>query len=128
MGLTVPTYDVLLAAPTADDPDATVEYRTKILNGDKLRAELEAPVHGLADFGAVPQHMFVMWVWAALLRQHHITDKWPEFKRRLLTYAKADEVSDAPDPTRTEAATDSASSSPESGPGSTGSTPTSTPA
>lgn len=95
MTVKIPTYDVLLSDPTEDDPEATVEHRVRILNGDQLRAELEAPRHGLNDMEAVPMHFQTLWIWAALTRTHAIDDPFPALKQRLLAYS---EVKDDPDP------------------------------
>lgn len=105
----IPTYDVLLAEPTEEDPDATVEHRVRILNGDQLRAELEAPKHGLNDINAVPLHFQTLWIWAALTRTHAIDEPFGTFKPRLLVYTevKVPKAVDAvTDPTQPGAAPD----------------------
>lgn len=105
MTLSIPRFAVLLAAPTAEDPDATIELEAKILHGDQVRAELEGPKHGLKDLGETPLAFTGLWIWASLARQHLIEDKYPDFKRRLLTF---EPVKDEPvDPTQPAAESDS---------------------
>lgn len=91
MPLTKPRYDVLLADETGD-----VEHRVEVVFGDQLRAELEAPRHGLARIGDAPQHAVAMWIWAALTRTHVIDQPFQEFKPRLLVVEPVRDVDGEP--------------------------------
>lgn len=102
------TYDVLLSQPTEGDPEATVEHRVRILNGDQLRAELEGPRHKLTDLKAMPLHFQTLWIWASLTRTHVIDDDFRTFKPRLLAYKAVKDDGDpeaGADPTPPGAAT-----------------------
>lgn len=82
--LTKPRYAILIAPP-ADTPDAPeAELQVEVLYGDQLRAELEAPRHGLAKIGDAPQHAVLLWVWASLTRTHVIDQPFQEFMPRVL--------------------------------------------
>lgn len=133
MPLTVEKYRVLLT----ESPDAEpVEHEVAVVNGDRLRAELEGPKHGITSPATYPMHYMTLCLWASCLRSKLIEDvAFPEFKDMCLNF---DEVEAAPafpgedapaDPMGpTAAGTSSPSSSPESSdPSSSGSTPTPTP-
>lgn len=122
MALTVPRYGVIVADENhPDDPDHATYHEIRILNGDRLRAELEAPAHGIFDAEEVPQHVVSLWIWAALMRTHIIEQKFGDFLPRLLHWGDLDknQAPDAPaepgspgDPTRPGALTTAPSNSP----------------
>lgn len=88
MGVERPTFMAELA-------DGTV-HRVEILHGDQLRAELEAPRHGIAvDPRVQPNHTTTLWVWAALVRTGVVTVGFQDFKQDLVVLGKA-EAADAP--------------------------------
>lgn len=104
MTLSAPRFNVLL-----EDADGnTTEHETRILHGDQLRAELEAPKHGLTDMSAAPMHFTTLWIWAALTRTHVIDEDFRTFKGHLVTLEAADDADgngDEVGPTQTGAAT-----------------------
>lgn len=82
------------------------EHRLTIKHGDRMRAELEAPRHGLTIGPETAQHTAALVVWAALVREGLYARSFQEFK--------ADDLDDlepvaAPDPTQPPTATASAS-------------------
>lgn len=95
----LPKFRVLL-----QEGDDQVEHEVTILHGDQLRAELEAPRHGLTDMGAAPMHFTTLWCWAALARTHVITDDFRAFKPKMLALEAVDDDTEV-DPTQTGAAT-----------------------
>lgn len=49
--------------------DDDTDHRVEILMADQLRAELEAPKHGIpVDVSLAPVHTTALWCWSALLR------------------------------------------------------------
>lgn len=92
-----PRYIVLL-----DDPDkGPTEVDIEILYGDQLRAELEAPKHGLAKSGEAPLHTTALWVWAALCRLRGDLGPFQSFKDRILALqAVKEEDLEEVDPTQ----------------------------
>jgi hypothetical protein len=98
----LPKFNALIA--DTDEAQPPTEHEVTIMHGDQLRAELEAPKHGLNDMQAAPMHFTTLWIWAALLRTHVITDDFRTFKGRLLAIEAVDD--DEPvDPTQLEDAT-----------------------
>lgn len=98
MSIRIPTFDVLLSAPTDDDPEATTEHRVRVLNGDQLRAELEAPKHRLT-LQDQPMHMTTMWIWAAMVRTGEVVDDFRTFKPRVLAYDQVKKTDEGEEPT-----------------------------
>lgn len=97
----MPRFNVLLADSPDTEEGSTTELEVTIRHGDQLRAELEAPKHGLNDMAVTPMHFTTLWIWAALLRTKVITDDFRTFKGRLLTLEAADE-GEPVDPTQQE--------------------------
>lgn len=120
MALTQTRVAVLL-----ENPDGTTtEHQVAIRQGDKLRAELEAPSHGLVDLPHQGMHLMTLWTWAGLNRTHDIDEDFATFRDRCLELEPLDD--DEVPPTRV-AGTPSPSPSPSTGhPSNGGSTPTST--
>jgi hypothetical protein len=135
MPLTVDRYTLLLAPSPDADP---VEHEVALVNGDRLRAELEGPKHGIHNPATSPMHYMTLCLWAACLRSKVLEDvDFPTFKDQCLEFAEVEQVEafpgddPAPDPMGPTQAGDiaSPSSSPASSdPSSFGSTPPPTPA
>jgi hypothetical protein len=102
-------FRVLLA--DVEDPTVETELTVRVLHGDMLRAELEAPQHGFTDMKATPMHFTTLWIWASLRRTHVIEDGFQAFKPRLLQLDEVEEPdetgdeADGLDPTQPEALT-----------------------
>lgn len=93
------SYAVLLAAPTDEDPEATEEVEVRVIYGDQLRAELEAPRHGIGSLSDAPMHFTALWIWASLTRDGKTSAPFQEFKRQLLMVQPVEEKPDEePDP------------------------------
>lgn len=134
MPLTVDRYRVLIQTDPAAE---AIEREVVVLHTDRLRAELEAPRHGLTDMTKTPMHMVTLWLWAACLREKLVPaeTKFEAFKGQILNYEDVEDTSeidgqpaDPMGPTSEEALTGSPSSSSTSSPAPTGGIPTSIPA
>jgi hypothetical protein len=134
MPLTVDRYLVLIQSSPDADP---VEHAVAMVNGDRLRAELEGPKHGVSSPETKPMHYMALCLWSACLRSKVIEDvDFQAFKDQLLNFDEVEEVEpfpgDAPvddDLGPTQAGTGSPSSSPANSANSdSGSTPPPTPA
>jgi hypothetical protein len=134
MPLTVERYLVLIQSSPDADP---VEHEVALVNGDRLRAELEGPKHGISSPQTSPMHYMALCLWSACLRAKVVEDvDFPAFKDILLNFDEVPQVAQFPgDPEvvddlgPTPAGTGSPSSSPAStDPSNSGSTPPPTPA
>lgn len=81
MPLTRPCFDVWLNLPdreltTDTPPDFTA---VTIMSGDQLRAELEASRLMMPPLRDAPLNATALWLWAALVRLHHIDIPAGEF-------------------------------------------------
>jgi hypothetical protein len=73
----LPTYSVWIDGPDGEP----VEHQLAIRNGDRLRAELEAPRHIPASLSAKASgfHLMTLWCWAAAVREGVFEGKFVEF-------------------------------------------------
>lgn len=99
MPLINPTYRVAVA-----DPEGTVrDHTVTVLNGDRLRGELEAGRQGLPSLHEAPMNHAAVWVWCALVRDGLYGGKCADFRLRDLVALEAaddDEEVEPVDPTR----------------------------
>lgn len=93
-----PTFVVTMAADDGTETTHTVD----VVLGDQLRAELEAPKHGIpTDPGKSPLHTTTLWVWAAMARQGLTTHAFQPFQAACVGIARAAEDQRVPvDPTQ----------------------------
>jgi hypothetical protein len=75
MPLVLPRFTVLVA----NGDQEPVEHTVTIRHGDQLRAELEAPRHGLPSMEHAPMHATTLWVWCALVREGLYAGKARDF-------------------------------------------------
>lgn len=76
-----PTYFVEL--------DDGTEHRVEVLMGDQLRAELEAPKHGIpVDVAQAPAHTTALWCWSALVRTGVVKGPFQEVRARMVLVRK----------------------------------------
>jgi hypothetical protein len=135
MPLTVDRYTILLADEPAANPR---EVEVALVNGDRLRAELEGPKQGVPTPDVKPMHYMTICLWAACLRSKVIKPEvdFPTFAEMCLDFEEVKEEPQFPgspvveDPMGpTAAGTGSPSSLPTSSESSpAGSTPPPTPA
>jgi hypothetical protein len=73
----LPIYTIYLD----DEAGDTTEHHLAIRNGDRLRAELEAPRHvpPALSSKASAFHTMTLWCWAAAVREGIFTGKFTEF-------------------------------------------------
>lgn len=135
MPLTVERYTVLLAVSPDTEP---VEHVVAVVNGDRLRAELEGPKHGITSPATFPMHYMTLCLWSACLRSKLVEDvTFPDFKDLCLNFDQVEETDPFPGedtpadplgPTKEEGTASPSSSPASSVPSTSGSTPTPTPA
>lgn len=61
------------------------EHVVEVIHGDQLRAELEAPKHGIpVDPAQAPLHTTTLWLWASLTRTKVVSSSFQAFRTELV--------------------------------------------
>lgn len=110
--LTRPAFHVWLA-PADTDPNTVSEdqldyHLVRIHHADQLRAELEGRRLGFGAAKDSPMHTTSLWLWAALVRQGIVDQRFMDYVDRCVAFDRADDddTAEAVDPTAASTSSD----------------------